>query len=100
MLTTMLAINNGKALLQILRCLICTFIGDCCVYFSVNDLFLSQVHEISVGTVEIKPDPVTVQLNDIVCWVFRGLRFHDVYLVENADQVLAKKFTGDPVPPR
>ncbi|KAL5013162.1 hypothetical protein ScPMuIL_007432 [Solemya velum] len=59
-----------------------------------------QVHEISVGTVEIKPDPVTVQLNDIVCWVFRGLRFHDVYLVENADQMLAKKFTGDPVPPR
>lgn len=37
---------------------------------------------------EIRPDPVCVQLNDVVAWLFGSPRQYDVTLVETVDQVL------------
>ena len=50
--------------------------------------------------VEIKPDPVTVKLNDIVCWIFRSLRQYNVQWVESIDQVVANEIENITVPPR
>ena len=42
----------------------------------------------SVKESELKPDPVTIQLNDVVAWVFGAPRQFDVSLVETVDQIL------------
>ncbi|XP_041347758.1 uncharacterized protein LOC121367568 [Gigantopelta aegis] len=59
-----------------------------------------QVHEIAVSSHEIKPDPVTIQMNDIVCWAFRGPRSHGVVPVETVDQLLDAQFAEKTVTPR
>ncbi|XP_025107507.1 uncharacterized protein LOC112572161 isoform X5 [Pomacea canaliculata] len=46
------------------------------------------VHEVMVKESEIRPDPVCVQLNDVVAWLFGSPRQYDVTLVETVDQVL------------
>ncbi|XP_067685414.1 uncharacterized protein [Haliotis asinina] len=59
-----------------------------------------QVHEISVTSSEIKPDPVVIQVNDIVAWTFRNPRTFDVALVETVDQVLDAQFSEKVLAPR
>ncbi|XP_046358181.2 uncharacterized protein LOC124136325 [Haliotis rufescens] len=59
-----------------------------------------QVHEISVTSSEIKPDPVVIQVNDIVAWTFRNPRTFDVALVETVDQVLDAHFSEKVLTPR
>ena len=58
-----------------------------------------QVHEVNVG-VDIKPDPVTLKLNDIVCWIFRSLRQYNVSRVESIDQIAGNEIENVTVPPR
>ena len=47
-----------------------------------------QVHEVSIREADLRPDPVTVQLNDVVAWVFQHPRQFDVTAVDTVDQVL------------
>ncbi|XP_052779768.1 uncharacterized protein LOC128217013 isoform X4 [Mya arenaria] len=58
-----------------------------------------QVHEVHVG-VDIKPDPVTIKINDIVCWIFRSLRMYDVERVNSIDQVVGNEMQNPTVAPR
>uniref|UniRef100_A0A1I8IP76 Protein kinase domain-containing protein n=1 Tax=Macrostomum lignano TaxID=282301 RepID=A0A1I8IP76_9PLAT len=39
-----------------------------------------RVHQVQVGATGLSPDPVVATVNDLVAWVFRGLRTHDVGL--------------------
>ena len=50
--------------------------------------------------VEIKPDPVAIKLNDIVCWIFRSLRQFTVSRVDSIDQVVGNEIENPTVPPR
>ncbi|XP_063446523.1 uncharacterized protein LOC134726026 isoform X8 [Mytilus trossulus] len=58
-----------------------------------------QVHEVNVA-LEIRPDPVTIKCNDIVCWIFRGLRSYDVAEVKNVDQLTTEELESAAVTPR
>ncbi|CAC5396477.1 unnamed protein product [Mytilus coruscus] len=58
-----------------------------------------QVHEVNVA-LEIRPDPVTIKCNDIVCWIFRGLRSYDVDEVKNVDQLTTEELESKAVTPR
>jgi len=49
---------------------------------------------------EIKPDPVTVKQNDIVCWIFRGIKTYDVSEVETVDQLMAGFTQQSTISPR
>lgn len=60
---------------------------------------LIQVHEVSVDR-EINPDPVTTQLHDIVCWVFKQSINQGTTLVETVDQILDAQFANIPISPR
>ncbi|XP_012935394.1 uncharacterized protein LOC101845075 isoform X2 [Aplysia californica] len=55
-----------------------------------------QVHEVTVGP-EIQPDPVTMQLNDIVCWVFKQAVSQGISVVETVDQILDAQNANVPV---
>ncbi|XP_076447663.1 uncharacterized protein LOC143284653 isoform X3 [Babylonia areolata] len=59
-----------------------------------------QVHEVMVKDSELKPDPVTVQLNDVVAWVFGSPRQFDVTLVKSVDEVLDTGTTHRAIAPR
>ena len=50
--------------------------------------------------VDIKPDPVTLKLNDIVCWIFRSLRQYNVSRVESIDQIAGNEIENVTVLPR
>ena len=62
-------------------------------------LIYLQVHEVNVG-VDIKPDPVAVKINDIVCWIFRSLRQYGVSRVQSIDQIAGNEVEEVTVPPR
>lgn len=49
---------------------------------------------------DIKPDPVTIKMNDIVCWIFRSPRMYDVVPVASLDQVVGDDIQEITVPPR
>ena len=57
------------------------------------------MHEVNVG-VDIKPDPVAVKMNDIVCWIFRSLRQYGVSRVQSIDQIAGNEVEEVTVPPR
>ncbi|XP_055958273.1 uncharacterized protein LOC126828357 [Patella vulgata] len=59
-----------------------------------------QVHEVTVSNTEIYPDPVTVQTNDIVCWVFRQPQFYDINQIETLDQLLDGQMSENLFSPR
>ena len=50
--------------------------------------------------VDIKPDPVTIKVNDIVCWIFRSPRQYDVVRVDSLDQVVGNDIQEITVLPR
>lgn len=37
---------------------------------------------------DIVPDPLPVNVNDVVVWTFRGLRQNDLARIETVDQIL------------
>lgn len=45
------------------------------------------IHTINVRS-EIKPDPLLVKENDIVCWSFNGDKKHDVVQVSSLQQAV------------
>ena len=49
---------------------------------------------------ELRPDPVTIQLNDVVAWVFGSPRQFDVSLVETVDQILDTSGSQKALAPR
>ncbi|KAK3579080.1 hypothetical protein CHS0354_029940 [Potamilus streckersoni] len=60
-----------------------------------------HVHEVQVSSAEIKPDPVTIKQNDIVCWIFKTPRQYDVVEVETVDQVMSGDYQStNEFPPR
>ncbi|KAL3853216.1 hypothetical protein ACJMK2_016773 [Sinanodonta woodiana] len=60
-----------------------------------------HVHEVQVSSAEIKPDPVTIKQNDIVCWIFKTPRQYDVVEVETVDQVMSGEYqSSNEFPPR
>ena len=58
---------------------------------SIIFITYSQVHEVVVGS-DIRPDPVTLQVNDIVCWVFKQCISHGVSEVKGVAQILDAEF--------
>lgn len=70
-----------------------------CCYTSNHYCLFLQVHEVNVA-LEIKPDPVTIKCNDIVCWIFRGLRSYGVCEVQNIEQLSTEELECQPVTPR
>ncbi|GFR62052.1 hypothetical protein ElyMa_001861900 [Elysia marginata] len=58
-----------------------------------------QVHEITVGS-EIRPDPITIQMNDIVCWVFKQAVSQGVTTVDTVDKILDAHLTNIPIAAR
>lgn len=61
--------------------------------------YIYKVHEVNVA-IEIKPDPVTIKANDIVCWIFRGLRTYDVAEVQKIDQLTTEELDSKSITPR
>ena len=59
-----------------------------------------QVHEVHVTGNALSPDPVTINVNDVVAWTFRGLRQSDVQGIQSVDQVLDLQHTNAFVAPR
>jgi hypothetical protein len=58
------------------------------------------VHEIQVTGNAITPDPVTISVNDVVAWTFRGLKQSDVQEITSVDQVLDAQRNSLNVAPR
>ena len=46
------------------------------------------------------PDPVVIHVNDVVAWVFKGLRQNDVQLVVTVDQLLDAQTKSPRINPR
>ncbi|GFN84346.1 fibronectin, partial [Plakobranchus ocellatus] len=59
-----------------------------------------QVHEIAVGSSEIKPDPITIQMHDILCWVFKQAVSQGVTTVDTVDKILDAHLTNIPIAAR
>ena len=55
-----------------------------------------QVHEVTVGS-EIRPDPVTLQLNDIICWNFKQAVNQGVSLVKDVGEILDAQSKSVPI---
>lgn len=45
------------------------------------------VHEVEVGPI-IRPDPISVKVHDIVCWIFSSPQKENVLEIDHPDQVL------------
>ncbi|ESO91438.1 hypothetical protein LOTGIDRAFT_153880 [Lottia gigantea] len=52
-----------------------------------------QVHEVKVNVKELIPDPITIQLNDIVCWVFRQPQKHAILDVKSNESLHGSLFS-------
>ena len=59
-----------------------------------------QVHEVTVNPNVISPDPVSVNINDVVAWTFKGLRQNDIERVRNIQDVMDIQAGGKIVTPR
>lgn len=61
----------------------------------------SQVHQVLVCKNQVQPDPVLVQSNDCVAWVWPVLRTHGLTQVHGTQQVFElQSYTRDVVTPR
>ena len=61
----------------------------------------SQVHQVLVCKNKVQPDPVLVQSNDCVAWVWPVLRTHGLTQVHGTQQVFElQSYTRDVVTPR
>lgn len=56
------------------------------------------VHEIDVGTI-IRPDPLSVKVHDIVCWIFSSPQKENVVEIKHPDQVM-ESLESEAVSPR
>ncbi|CAH1782616.1 unnamed protein product [Owenia fusiformis] len=59
-----------------------------------------KVHEVAVISNQITPDPVNININDLVCWTFKGLRQYDVTEIESVDQLIGVESSGALLPRR
>ncbi|GAB1598182.1 uncharacterized protein LOC115211041 isoform X1 [Argonauta hians] len=55
----------------------------------------TQVHEISVNTDVIRPDPLVIHVNDIVFWVFDHAKSYSLHQVNNLNRIISSEIKDE-----